>query len=103
MQFGHENHPTKRFQHCEHAPASIPTVRTRIHSLCFRWHDENSMAAGTARPGSRSFPCLFAHGSITPFDASVAQLRAYLDLLRAQAARPGKDSSSDIPRQEKTQ
>ncbi|MGH9863203.1 MAG: TetR/AcrR family transcriptional regulator [Candidatus Acidiferrales bacterium] len=35
-----------------------------------------------------------AHGSITPFDASVAQLRAYFNLLLAQGANPAQRNSA---------
>ena len=44
-----------------------------------------------------------AHGSIAPFDASVAQLRAYLDLLQSQASALGKASAAENEQQERKQ
>jgi len=44
-----------------------------------------------------------AHGSITPFDASVAQLRAYLDLLQSQASALAKASAAENEQQERKQ
>lgn len=42
-----------------------------------------------------------AHGSIAPFDASVAQLRAYFNLLLTQAAAPGTSSATEDQPQER--
>lgn len=44
-----------------------------------------------------------AHGSIAPFDASVEQLRAYLDLLQSQASATRKISAATDQEQERKQ
>lgn len=44
-----------------------------------------------------------AHGSIAPFDASVEQLRAYLDLLQSQASTARKTSAAKDQQQEREQ
>ena len=101
----------------DHHPQAREKVAENFSGLC-RWIERCLEEAGDRLPAGLDREKLAqfvltvmegavmqarAHGSIAPFDASVAQLRAYLDLLQSQASALGKASAAENEQQERKQ